>query len=116
MVSRAQELLSRIGEVEDNVEHAQEGARKLRDRDRSRIAALVIYLYVGMVSASFLFIIGLFFVGASSDNLCGDPPGPGCIAWKESAEFLLQVLTTTVLPIVTLVLGYYFGTAKAEAD
>jgi hypothetical protein len=80
-------------------------------QDRSHIAQRVVWLYVGVTAACFLFVFVffLFFPG------CG--PGPdavSCSAWQEPAEFLLKVLTSVVLPIVTLVLGYYFGTAKVK--
>ena len=116
MPSRAEELLSRLDAVEDEVTETEKAAKKLKDHDRSRIARLVIYLYVGVVAASFVFILGIFLIGTYWKTLCADLPATGCVAWKEPAEFLLQVLTTTVLPIVTLVLGYYFGTAKVETE
>jgi hypothetical protein len=74
------------------------------------------YLYSAVVGASFIFIIGIFIVGTYWKTLCGETPVTGCLPWKEPAEFLLQVLTTAVLPIVTLVLGYYFGTQAAEDE
>lgn len=33
--------------------------------------------------------------------------------WKQKAEFLVTALGSVLLPVVTLVLGYYFGTEKA---
>ena len=32
--------------------------------------------------------------------------------WKEYAEFLADVVTVSVVPIVTLVIGFYFGSEK----
>jgi len=80
-------------------------------QDRSHIAQRVVWLYVAVTAAIFVFVFAffLFFPG------CG--PGPdavSCSAWEAPAEFLLKVLTSVVLPIVTLVLGYYFGTAKVK--
>ena len=32
--------------------------------------------------------------------------------WSSKAEFLATILSSVLLPVVTLVLGYYFGTEK----
>ncbi|CAN5161003.1 hypothetical protein BH10PSE9_BH10PSE9_04850 [soil metagenome] len=81
----------------------------VEEKDRSGIAQRVVWLYVAVTVACFLFVFIFFwfFPGCR-------PDGANCAAWKEPAEFLLKVLTSVVLPIVTLVLGYYFGTAKAK--
>lgn len=34
-------------------------------------------------------------------------------SWDNQAENLLNVITVAILPIVTLMLGFYFGTEKA---
>ena len=34
-------------------------------------------------------------------------------AWEKKAEFLATTLGSILLPVVTLVLGYYFGTERA---
>ncbi len=80
-------------------------------KDRSEIAQKVVWLYVFVTGACFLFVFIFFwfFPGCGTDGTAA-----ACSAWKEPAEFLLKVLTSVVLPIVTLVLGYYFGTTKAK--
>jgi len=32
--------------------------------------------------------------------------------WKDAAEFLVKTLSSVLLPVVTLVIGYYFGKEK----
>ena len=54
------------------------------------------------VVLAFLLAIGALFVYV----LVAEP-------WKDKAEFLATTLGSVLLPVVTLVLGYYFGTEKA---
>lgn len=111
------ELEARFEAVEGTVEQVEKSAEEYKKQDRSKIAKTVVWLYAGVVSACFAFVIAIFVIGTYWKTLCGPPPAAaGCVPWQEPAEFLLKVLTTAVLPIVTLVLGYYFGTAKAEAE
>ena len=35
-------------------------------------------------------------------------------AWREPAKSILDAITQLILPVVTLVIGYYFGTQKSE--
>lgn len=106
-----------LSTAENLTEKADQVAAKLEGRDRSAIAKRVILLYIGAVVACFAFIIGVFWFLTP----CTTTPGAAttaaaCVEWQGPADFLLQVLTTAVLPIVTLVLGYYFGTAKADTE
>jgi hypothetical protein len=84
----------------------------LEKRDRSEIAQRVVWLYAGVIAAAFLFVF-VFFWFFPECSAGGTETG-GCGAWQEPAEFLLKIITSAVLPIVTLVLGYYFGTAKTK--
>ena len=106
------DLRAELSSVETLAEKAEEVATKLAGQDRSLIAKRVVWLYVATVVACFVFVMGIFWFLTP----CAATPTAGCVAWQGPADFLLQVLTTAVLPIVTLVLGYYFGTAKAEGD
>jgi hypothetical protein len=67
-------------------------------RDRSFIVHVVVWLYVGATGSLilFLFLRGLF----SSD--------------ANAFSNLSDLLKVAVLPVVTLVIGYYFGTSKSE--
>lgn len=86
--------------------------KKQRRKDRTFIAWIVISVYAALVAATA--VIGLYSY-----------PMPVCEAescdaavghWLEMVDFYLQLLSVGVLPIVTLVIGYYFGTEQAAAD
>ncbi len=82
------------------------------DESRSLIANLVIITYVVVTLAIFVFVILLFWF----DTPCQTGQETVCTDWQPAGEFLLKVLTSAVLPIVTLVLGYYFGVAKQKRN
>jgi len=82
---------------------------EIEKQDRSQIAQRIVWLFVGVTAACIVFVFIVFFW-----FLPDCQAGGACDAWQAPAEFLLKVLTSVVLPIVTLVLGYYFGTAKAK--
>ena len=69
-------------------------AARRRAIDRSKIALFIVYVF-----SAYLLIL-LVFVGIGS-TFGRD--------WSQAAEFLLEVLKVVLLPILTLVLGYYFG-------
>ena len=112
------DLQQELDSVETLVQTATDKASKLDGQDRSTIATRVVLLYLATVFLCFAFILVLFWFYTPCPPVLGASPpagsSPACVAWKEPADYLLQVLTTAVLPIVTLVLGYYFGTAKAD--
>lgn len=114
------DLNQELSSVESLVQTATEKASKLEGQDRSVIATRVVLLYFLSVFLCFAFVLVIFWFYTPCPPLpAGATPPAGsaasaCLAWKEPADYLLQVLTTAVLPIVTLVLGYYFGTAKGD--
>jgi len=77
--------------------------------DRSAISYIVIWTYAGITVALFSFVIGTYLLSRP----CSDKTAFSCVDWAPAGEFLLKVTTSTVLPIVTLVLGYYFGSKKS---
>jgi hypothetical protein len=36
----------------------------------------------------------------------------GWAEWKDAAKFFIDLLSSVLLPVVTLVIGYYFGKEK----
>ena len=67
-------------------------------RDRSVIAYIVVAAFVGLIT---LITCGtLYFTWGE---------------WGERAEFLLKMLSSVLLPVVTLVIGYYFGKDQRES-
>jgi len=71
-----------------------QGTESTTDADRSRIAKQIINVFVG---ALLLVLLLLLFEGHVTGN------------WSYAASQATDLLKTTLLPIVTLVLGYYFG-------
>jgi ABC-type glycerol-3-phosphate transport system permease component len=72
--------------------------RLLRQKgdDRSVIAKAIILAFIGMVSVVVLAVmLGTYYLGW--EKLVG----PG--------KFLMVILGSVMLPVVTLVIGYYFG-------
>jgi hypothetical protein len=82
----------------------QEAARKALDDllkrqqadDRSAIAKVIVWAFVGLIA----WVVIAATVGAA------------VFAWDEIAEpvkVLMTILSSVLLPVVTLVIGYYFG-------
>ena len=72
-------------------------------RDKTRLRQTYDRSIIGIsVVLAFLFAIGALFAHV----LVADH-------WQDKAEFLATTLGSVLLPVVTLVLGYYFGTEKA---
>jgi len=93
------------------VEKVEDQIKKRRAMDQSRIAWVIIWAFVAATAGIFLLVLGeLLFVSECKDGQ------PGCDPqrWKEPATFLLGIVSSVLLPVVTLVLGYYFGKEKPE--
>jgi hypothetical protein len=92
-----------VQETENDISKASEDERKLLaaeavpHKDRSSIARWVILLYCCVVAAAVLYLL---FRG---------------IWWGENVfDDISDLIKTAIVPIVTLVIGYYFGVAKSE--
>jgi hypothetical protein len=69
--------------------------------DRSTISRVILFVYAGVISAGgILFLFRGWGLYGTQDNAEG---------WKELVSEVSDLIKTAVLPIVTLVLGYYFG-------
>ena len=67
--------------------------------DRSLIAKLIVWAFVILMGLVVLIVTG----------------GTFAIGWdklSEPAKFLASILGSVMLPVVTLVIGYYFGKEK----
>ena len=73
--------------------------------DRSLIGKSVVLTFVSTIIGLFVFVLlsAVFFDGGNTHP-----------TWERPAEFLLRVLSSVLLPVVTLVIGYYFGTEKVK--
>ncbi len=92
-------LSARIARVEASVNKtiesvAQQQARRIQQEDRSWIARRIILMFVIVIGAV---MVLLMVQGWRS----GD--------WSQVATEATDLVKSAVLPIVTLVLGYYFG-------
>jgi hypothetical protein len=79
----------------NNVTKAEE---ERRGRDRSWIGKKIISLFVASVLIVLVAIVALAGIGAS--------------IWKEATEQLVTLLSSVLLPVITLVIGYYFGSEQ----
>lgn len=69
--------------------------RQLED-DRSLIAKSIIFVFVGLIVWVVLAVsVGVAFMSWD--------------AISEPAKFMIAILSSVMLPVVTLVIGYYFG-------
>lgn len=85
--------------LEDVIRSVEEDAERRKQRDRSFIAKSVVvsFLVISALLILYVLITPIF----SSWN-----------ALKEPAQEAATILGSILLPVVTLVLGYYFGTAN----
>jgi uncharacterized membrane protein len=75
-------------------------AQRRQQDDRSLIAKLIVYAFVGLIGVVVLILAAALFYFKD---------------WKpveEAAKFLVAILGSVLLPVVTLVIGYYFGKEK----
>lgn len=97
-------------------EDRSEDARMMR-RDRSRLAQIIIYTYAAVVGGVVLYTLLADVLAIVVQ--CANSDGSECVAFlterASQSEGLLNIITTAVLPIVTLMIGFYFGSEKAEA-
>lgn len=74
--------------------------RRQQADDRSHIAKLIVGVFVALISILVLSaILGMWYFG-EWDTIA------------EPAKFLSAILSSVMLPVVTLVIGYYFGKDK----
>ncbi len=77
-------------------------------RDRSQIARMVLWVYSLTIAAAFLYLLIHVPGVVCDDNGCKPAEG----SWVVAVKAMSELITTAILPIVTLVLGFYFGSEK----
>lgn len=90
---------------------AAENSRRV-GRDRSWIAKTIVGTY-GVA------VIGMLAYIAFSMPDCPTTGAGSCDAmasWQVQAKLLFDLIVTAVLPIVTLMLGFYFGTESTNSN
>jgi F0F1-type ATP synthase membrane subunit a len=83
--------------VDEARESVEDNLRQRRAADQSLIAYTVVFVFVGLL---------VILTIATMDK--------DWATWKEPATFLLTMITSALLPVVTLVIGYYFGKEKQD--
>jgi hypothetical protein len=97
-ISRIEALIGRAEENEPTLDNATKARIRLRvGQDRSKIVLIVFLVYLGVISA---IIFYLLYRGYFCQEMVFDS--------------FTEVMKIAVIPIVTLVIGYYFGSEKAE--
>lgn len=99
LLDQIEELQSENQSVEEKV---GDHIKRQRARDQSRIAWVIIWTFVVAIGGIFLLVLGYLLTAGAAGG------------WKEPGQFLVSIVSSVLLPVVTLVLGYYFGKEKAE--
>jgi len=94
------DLDTEFADVEQTAEQRkqalEERTRRQQADDRSHIAKLIVWAFVILMAVVVLAaILGTYFYDWADIS--------------EPAKFLMTVLNSVMLPVVTLVIGYYFG-------
>lgn len=119
LIRRSETLLD---DVEKRTLTVDDELRKQVAEDRSKIAKIVVWVFALAVGVTVLFVIisalvnlvaGWLVQDCSLGGVLAGSCGPGS-QWMDAGTFLLDFLTSLVLPVVTLVIGFYFGTQKTE--
>ena len=97
MLEQIKALQSENLSVEETV---SDYIKRQRADAQTRIAWVIVWAFVIAIAGIFLLVLG------SQASLT--------VNWKEPAEFLAGIVSSVLLPVVTLVLGYYFGKEKNE--
>lgn len=106
-------LGTETGAFERVYESAADKERKQTSHVRSLIAIVIIGTYSGVILITFGYIFWRF---PECVNIQADLCSAQQMGWDAQTETLLALLTGGVLPVVTLMLGFYFGTETAKKD
>ena len=98
------DLDSEFAQAEQTVKQGkkafEENLRRLQADDRSHIAKLIVWAFV-ILMAVVVLAISIATVAQSDWSKISEP-----------AKFLMSILSSVMLPVVTLVIGHYFGKEK----
>lgn len=104
-----------IGQEVTSGKQAIESATDFTQRRFALDRSYIVYIVIGAWAIVILLHIW-FVMDAFPEITCKE--GVDCAAkiaaWREPSKYILDSITQLVLPIVTLVIGYYFGTQKTE--
>jgi hypothetical protein len=87
----------RFRAAQNAAQESIERAGSRADKDRTKIAVTIMFVFAGSVTAGLLLLVARGFANPYK--------------WPEVTKDAADLIKTAVLPIVTLMLGYYFGTS-----
>jgi hypothetical protein len=97
-------------EVETEASLAFADNTRRMSRDRSWIATTIIVTYGAAILGIILYV--MFSVPTCTGDL--EICNAASAAWDKQAGMLSDLIVTAVLPVVTLMLGFYFGTENVR--
>lgn len=97
---------SQVETFESEAESVAADNARRKGRDRSWIAITIIVTYGIAIGFTMLYMV-------LSDASCETNT---CVAWSIRSEAIADFVITAVLPIVTLMLGFYFGTETNRSE
>jgi hypothetical protein len=97
-------------QVETEATRAAADNTRRMSRDRSWIATTIIVTYGLAILGIILYV--MFSVPACTEDLVVCQAASA--AWDKQAGMLSDLIVTAVLPVVTLMLGFYFGTENVR--
>ena len=97
-------------EVETEASRAFADNTRRMSRDRSWIATTIIVTYGAAILGIILYV--MFSVPTCTGEL--EICNAASAAWDKQAGMLSDLIVTAVLPVVTLMLGFYFGTENVR--
>ena len=97
-------------EVETEASRAFADNTRRMSRDRSWIATTIIVTYGAAILGIILYV--MFSVPTCTGEL--EVCNAASAAWDKQAGMLSDLIVTAVLPVVTLMLGFYFGTENVR--
>jgi hypothetical protein len=104
------EVSSMRSQVETEASRAAADNTRRMSRDRSWIAVTIIATYGAAILGIILYV--MFSVPACTEDL--EICQAASEAWDKQAGMLSDLIVTAVLPVVTLMLGFYFGTENVR--
>lgn len=84
------------------VESFESAAEKAKNKDRSTIARWLVGSFIVLIFILVIYVLVGPFVSRTVNGV------------EEAATSALTITTSVLLPVVTLVLGYYFGTSQNQ--
>lgn len=97
-------------EVETEATRAAAENTRRMSRDRSWIATTIIVTYGAAILGIILYVMFSVPTCTSELEICN----AASAAWDKQAGMLSDLIVTAVLPVVTLMLGFYFGTENVR--